>query len=496
MSRQFLCLFLLSIIASSCTTKQIGLPAPVDHQQALCLLFYRQMDEAIFAHDAEDTSEHRVAGFPFLRSNRFLASFANESLSESAYAQWLEKLRRLDEEARMLEFANLPTDARARITTRLPAGTSLRQHLKICGQSLNNTLTTTGPATKAKLENAVAVPDNYRTWQRVVGFYPIAGWVAENSIDDLHRELNQSFQLAMDQIPTTGRLVRYQPAQPAKLNQRQIGDMLSASYRNPLRIPLLKAEQLDRLFRHYAPVWEIDTRNNNDAFGPLTFAAPETLSIDTGRPTVYVNTSHTRFRGDILLQLIYQLWFPAREKTGWLDPYGGKLDSVIWRVTLDHQGSPVAYDSIHACGCYYLLFPGSGYRFQPVGDGNEPVLAPRQIETDPFRQRLIIRLASRTHYLQHVSAQPNSDQAKTYRLAQYDQLRSLPIDEGNRKNPFGPDGIIDSSARTERFFLWPFGVASPGAMRQWGSHAIAFVGRRHFDDADLLEKLLVPLKKR
>jgi hypothetical protein len=25
-------------------------------------------------------------------------------------------------------------------------------------------------------------------------------------------------------------------------------------------------------------------------------------------------------------------------------------------------------------------------------------------------------------------------------------------------------------------------------MRQWGTHATAFVGRRHFDDADLIER--------
>jgi len=25
-------------------------------------------------------------------------------------------------------------------------------------------------------------------------------------------------------------------------------------------------------------------------------------------------------------------------------------------------------------------------------------------------------------------------------------------------------------------------------MRQWGRHATAFVGRRHFDDADLIER--------
>jgi hypothetical protein len=32
------------------------------------------------------------------------------------------------------------------------------------------------------------------------------------------------------------------------------------------------------------------------------------------------------------------------------------------------------------------------------------------------------------------------------------------------------------------------GIESAGAMRQWGRQATAFVGRRHFDDADLFEK--------
>jgi hypothetical protein len=33
------------------------------------------------------------------------------------------------------------------------------------------------------------------------------------------------------------------------------------------------------------------------------------------------------------------------------------------------------------------------------------------------------------------------------------------------------------------------GIRSPGAMRQWGRHAVAFVGRRHFDDPRLIEAL-------
>jgi len=53
---------------------------------------------------------------------------------------------------------------------------------------------------------------------------------------------------------------------------------------------------------------------------------------------------------------------------------------------------------------------------------------------------------------------------------------------------FGPDGIVPGTQRGERFFFWPMGIASAGAMRQWGRHATAFVGRRHFDDAQLLER--------
>jgi hypothetical protein len=57
-----------------------------------------------------------------------------------------------------------------------------------------------------------------------------------------------------------------------------------------------------------------------------------------------------------------------------------------------------------------------------------------------------------------------------------------------RASAFGPDGLVRGTERPERHTFWPMGIASAGAMRQWGRHATAFVGRRHFDDADLLEK--------
>ena len=70
----------------------------------------------------------------------------------------------------------------------------------------------------------------------------------------------------------------------------------------------------------------------------------------------------------------------------------------------------------------------------------------------------------------------------------YDALRSLPADSGHR-SLFGEYGLIAGTERRERFLLWPMGIRSPGAMRQWGRHATAFVGRRHFDDPFLIESL-------
>ncbi|WP_417567869.1 hypothetical protein [Marinobacter sp.] len=52
---------------------------------------------------------------------------------------------------------------------------------------------------------------------------------------------------------------------------------------------------------------------------------------------------------------------------------------------------------------------------------------------------------------------------------------------------------MPGTARLERFLLWPTGVLSPGGMRQWGRHATAFIGKRHFDDPDLLNRYFEPV---
>jgi hypothetical protein len=80
------------------------------------------------------------------------------------------------------------------------------------------------------------------------------------------------------------------------------------------------------------------------------------------------------------------------------------------------------------------------------------------------------------------------DSLAHYELRDYDELRSLRRLDGGSRSAFGPDGLIAGTERPERRVFWPMGIRSAGAMRQWGRHATAFVGRRHFDDADLFER--------
>jgi hypothetical protein len=103
-------------------------------------------------------------------------------------------------------------------------------------------------------------------------------------------------------------------------------------------------------------------------------------------------------------------------------------------------------------------------------------------------ERPLVRVASATHYIEHVGLVHGSDSLARYELRPYAELRSLQRFGPGRESAFDEDGLVAGSERAERYLFWPMGIASAGAMRQWGRHATAFVGRRHFDDADLIEK--------
>ena len=189
-----------------------------------------------------------------------------------------------------------------------------------------------------------------------------------------------------------------------------------------------------------------------------------------------------------LVQLVYVAWMPERPKDNAVDLLSGRLDGIIWRVTLAPDGERVLYDTIHPCGCFHMFFPTP--RVEPLPKPQRYVewaFSPATLPAIPQGSRLIVSARTRSHYLRNVWPAESADGSE-YAFADYDVLRTLPLPGGGSRSAFGPDGLVPGTGRGERYFFWPMGIASAGAMRQWGTHATAFLGRRHFDDADLIEQ--------
>jgi hypothetical protein len=291
-----------------------------------------------------------------------------------------------------------------------------------------------------------------------------------------------------------------------------IGEQLDAArHNNALGLPQLPASELAQLQQQFAPGWAIATETRDDIPGQAVWVAnPQGArpDVDEQQPSQYFRASYTRFEGQVLLQLNYFIWFAARPRERWLDLYSGALDGLVWRVTLAADGHVLAYDSIHQCGCFHQFFPvDQRLRPRPATPGVEPLLVLDERLPDALQTRLVVQLSAVDHAIQGVAAAPlqttqaapgstpgqqgdplNMAPLATLLIQDYDNLRSLPV-AGGRRSLFDQRGLIPQSRRLERWVLWPMGVVSAGAMRQWGHHATAFVGRRHFDDPFLLEEL-------
>jgi hypothetical protein len=188
-----------------------------------------------------------------------------------------------------------------------------------------------------------------------------------------------------------------------------------------------------------------------------------------------------------LLQLEYWIWFPGRPKASAFDLLGGALDGVLWRVSLTPEGEPWVYDSIHACGCYHLFFPTARAVLKPQPDTlDETSFVAQPLPRIAPGSPIEVWIQAGTHYIQRVVAGDSGVPRTSYAFREERSLRSMPQPDGASASLFRPDGIVPGSERGERWLFWPMGIREPGAMRQWGRHATAFVGRRHFDDPGLI----------
>lgn len=479
-----------ALALGGCATLGPTLRAPADREVARCERAYAIADKAIERAEVRDAYGARMPGFPYLRSDRFLASFAAEPLSATEREALVRLMAAAEADARAVELDNLPSAARGALDGALAddAGRTLKE----CGEALRR-FDASSPESAASLAQAARVPDDYDTWKRVVGLYPLAAIPFSVGVSRYEADIRATFAAPLGSLPVRGALVHYVPRGGERLSTEAVARLLARAPRDALGIPQLTADEALALAWSFAPDLVIDVATDDDRPGAPRIAADGAPGVDAKVPLAYVRIAYTRVAGRVLPQVVYTFWFAARPRTAALDLLGGRLDGIMWRVTIAADGRPLVFDSIHPCGCYHQFFPTPRASVRaPEPTLEETAFVPQRLPRLAAEDRVALRIESGTHYIQRILVDaPAPPTAQGYSLVPDGRLRRLPRPDVGTASLFGPDGIVPGTERRERYVFWPMGIREPGAMRQWSRHPTAFVGRRHFDDPYLLDRYFV-----
>ena len=191
-------------------------------------MLFRSLEGQIRSRQLVDAGEQRLPGYPFLRTNRFLASFGAEfestlaasKLSERqaqaasllkspAFQAWLAQMQRLDTQVRHLEVSRLP--AQAFPLYQLADRHALLATLDQCAPLLTAELTL---ADVPRILANTKVPDKYQHSLRALGLYPITGIGVASSIRNWEVHQREVFQ--RQRHPDFSGRATFQRYRPAK----------------------------------------------------------------------------------------------------------------------------------------------------------------------------------------------------------------------------------------------------------------------------------------
>jgi hypothetical protein len=210
-----------------------------------------------------------------------------------------------------------------------------------------------------------------------------------------------------------------------------------------------------------------------------------------GPPTVYASYEKRALGGSEHVQLTYTAWYPAHPRMKAIDLEEADIDSCVVRVTLDDRNAPLFVETIAACGCFHKVFverwledmagqangpPEKGKKFsiektlagtidwEVAGVVDEPRDRPR---------RPVVFLKAGDHKVIGMGSAarlrvPSGADARTYALAEYSDLYSLPVADSQEHAPFfdlGDGGKVWGAQRKERFVMGLIGVDSAGQPR-------------------------------
>lgn len=442
-----------------------------------CRAEYEAMDARVAAAGVADPQYFRVPGYPYLRTDRVLASFAHEVATLDEIGGWVRKMREFDQEAREFEYRNLGMS--------MQEAAESRSRFLNCGRTLSAIEFNDAPQVFAALQDVVTPPDLYSTAQRAFGFYAFTAPGMRARMEARRKALEEAYAKPVNQLPAQAplRVWRVNAVEDKSLAQNPYKGMLP----DELGFPGLTESQWRALAEHHAPQLWIETASDGDEPAQPVHT-PQGPSADPARHSTNFHITFTRFGGIPLTQINYLFWFRGPDANI-------PLDGFIWRVTLDPQAKPLVYESLHTSGRDHRIYPVQPLARRPDGDGSfapvtiAPRLAPEHGAT--------IRISAGTHEILRVlgpSEMPIDAQgaAQTYDLTRYEDLMALARPEGGTRSLFGPDGIIPGPHAKDPIGGLASGIAQPGALRALSRLPVAHVGRRHFDEAFLLETVFVP----
>jgi hypothetical protein len=385
----------IGLLALQVLTAHAEAQAPTDPHAAIARMLpecgprYAEIDARIARAGVADASYYRVAGFPYLRTDRLMSSFNGELDDDTALEAWLLQLRDNDQFSRDIELRNLGMDPRER--------TTLLLDLRLCAVWLSF-LQSTDPEQRKKMIAAARVP--------------AAPAVAEARLREagpLPAAVTRRWHTPVDAAEVQRLLARYE-----KLPQ------------DPLRRKGMTSDGWQALAAHFAPTWWIE----GAAPGTLHWQR-DRLAIDAGRPAVYYLPGFARAGEQLLVQFTYFLWFALA--------HGEAIDGLIWRVTLDPQGRPLVYDSLRADGGDHRFHLAQALLHDDRDASAPPASAIAGV--GPVQVRLRAGSAAAIEVAPQ-SAETEAGAKHSYTLVPYEVLLTLPRADGTSLSAFDANGLL------------------------------------------------------
>jgi hypothetical protein len=479
----------LVFVFQGCATLNMSQYEAVSERPEEYQRFFKYLDKTVDKAGAREASTFPVPGFPYLRTDRFLAGMRNRIDTEAQKELWVRWMQRHDLVAREKEIRNLPAPAFKTLALQLgepPQRTVVIEKMKFYSEK-SLTHDRRQPDFYDALRDAQKIPDEYSLTMRTFGLYPLWALPVALATDNVYDEFKDWHKTPLEDLKIDGNLTTYAPPQDVFFSQRDVVRMFRPSRRNVLGVPELSDKEIRLLVNAYAPIIQQDVVAGYDSVGQVVWENGH-VRTNLRKPAVYYYISYAFFKGEPVLQLNYAFWYSARggPNPPWIER--GPLDGITVRITFDRGGQPFMADIQNNCGCYYFFVPRKERvrRIIPQPMAIDP-LVPAWLPQSFPEKRLSLRINSGWHQVQHVGAGQVPQDALMYELFPYDALEMLPQSAGRKESIFAPNGIAKDSSRIEPLIFFPSGIHNIGSMRQRGHHAIKLVGRAHFDDPHLFD---------